>query len=72
MVRWGYVVVSSEGIVRATTAATGLRRSGIRCLAKSRSVGGNTWATMRSILSRIEVELPDCLPILEYGPFSGP
>jgi hypothetical protein len=82
MVRWGYITVGTDGVIRATPAG----RKAQEVWRPLFGVIEDRWETrfgkeairqLRNALSalvrQIDQELPDCLPILRYGLFSrGP
>jgi hypothetical protein len=79
MKRWGYIVVGLDGIIRATQKGRMARdiwrplfdeieqrwqeRFNNDAIARLRK-------SLRALTSRIDIELPDCLPILGYGLYS--
>jgi DNA-binding MarR family transcriptional regulator len=79
MKRWGYIVVGPDGIIRATPNGKMARdiwrplfdeiekrwqkRFGNDAIARLRE-------SLRALTGRIDIELPDCLPILGHGLFS--
>lgn len=79
MQRWGYIVVTPDGMVRATQKgkkALEIWRP-LRAEIEKRwqeRFGAGTIARLRDSLlaqdARIDLDLPDCLPILGYGLFS--
>lgn len=77
MERWGYIVIS-DSIIHATPAGRMAREIwrplfGIIEKRWQKRFGKDTIDRLRESLPEIDVELPDCLPILGYGLFSkGP
>ncbi len=79
MKRWGYIVVGLDGIIRATAKGKMARdqwrplfdeiekrwqkRFGSDAIARLRD-------SLRAVTGRLDIELPDCLPILGYGLYS--
>jgi hypothetical protein len=76
MQRWGYITVDADGIVRAKLKGQKAQEvwrplTGIIEQRWEQRFGSQTIAALRELLrEQIDIDLPDCLPILGYGLFS--